>query len=87
MLTPFGESIVETDIFDYVKSQYQSFAYSNTCIQGVKSNKCGAFCASFILSVKNKNNYNKFTAHFNAPILKDIDKILKRYFSEILIPL
>ena len=32
---PFGVSI-ETEIVDYVKSQYQSFAYSNTCIQDVE---------------------------------------------------
>ena len=45
---PFGVSIVETEILDYVKLRYQSFSYSNTCIQGLKSNKCGAFCVSFI---------------------------------------
>ena len=83
---PFGVSIVETEILDYVKLRYQSFSYSNTCIQGVKSNKCGAFCVSFILSVKNKNDYIKFIAHFNAPLLKHNDKILKRYFTKILIP-
>ena len=83
---PFGVSIVETDILDYVQSGYQSVDYSNTCIQHVKSNKCGAFCVSFILSVKNKNDYKKFIDHFNATLLKQNDKILKRYFSEILIP-
>tara|TARA_B110000977_G_C10997219_1_gene462382 strand:- start:434 stop:811 length:378 start_codon:yes stop_codon:yes gene_type:complete len=84
---PFGVGIVETEILDYVKSQYQSITFSNTCIQDVKSNKCGAFCVSFILSVKNKYDYNKFIGHFNAPILKENDKILKGYFSNILIPL
>jgi hypothetical protein len=83
---PFGVSIVETEIFDYVKSRYQSFAFSNTCIQYMKSKKCGAFCVSFISSVKNKKDYNKFISHFNAPLLKHNDKILKRYFREILIP-
>ena len=83
---PFGVRIVETDILDYVKSRYQSLVYSNTCIQHVKSNKCGAFCVSFILSVKNKNDFKKFIDHFNATLLKQNDKILKRYFSEILIP-
>ena len=83
---PFGVSIVETDILDYVQSRYQSVDYSNTCIQHVKSNKCGAFCVSFILSVKNKNDFKKFIDHFNATLLKQNDKILKRYFSEILIP-
>jgi hypothetical protein len=84
---PFGVGIVETEILDYVKSQYQSITFSNTCIQDVKSNKCGAFCVSFILSVKNKYDYNKFIGHFNAPILKENDKLLKGYFSNILIPL
>ena len=83
---PFGVRIVETDILDYVKSRYQSLVYSNTCIQDVKSNKCGAFCVSFILSVKNKNDFKKFIDYFNATLLKQNDKILKRYFSEILIP-
>ena len=83
---PFGVSIVETEILDYVKSRYQSFVYSNTCIQDVKSNKCGAFCVSFILSVKNKKDYKKFIAYFNATLLKQNDKLLKRYFTEILIP-
>ena len=83
---PFGVGIVETEILDYVKSRYQSFVYSNTCIQDVKSNKCGAFCVSFILSVKNKKDYKKFIAHFNATLLKQNDKLLKRYFTEILIP-
>ena len=54
--------------------------------QHVKSNKYGAFCVSFILSVKNKNDFKKFIDHFNATLLKQNDKILKRYFSEILIP-
>ena len=60
--------------------------YSNTCIQHVKSNKCGAFCVSFILSAKNKSDYTKFIDHFNATLLKQNDKILKKIFSEILIP-
>ena len=41
---------------------------------------------SFILSVKNKNDYKKIISHFNATLLKQNDKILKRYFTEILIP-
>ena len=60
--------------------------FGNTCIHDVKSNKCGAFCVSFILSVKNKNDYKKFIAHFNAPLLKHNDKIFKKYFIKILIP-
>ena len=83
---PFGVRIVETDILDYVKSRYQSHVYSNTCIQHVKSNKCGAFCVSFILTVKNENDFKKFISHFNATLLKQNDKVLKRYFTEILIP-
>ena len=83
---PFGVSIVETEILDYVKSRYQSVVYSNTCIQHVKSIKCGAFCVLFILSVKNKNDFKKFISHFNATLLKQNDKVLKRYFTEILIP-
>ena len=83
---PFGVSIVENEIYDYIKSRYKSSSYSNTCIQDMKSKKCGAFCVSYILSVKNKKDYNKFIAHFNAPLLIQNDRILKRYFRNILIP-
>ena len=83
---PFGVSIAENEIFDYLRFRYRSFSYSNTCIQDIKSKKCGAFCVSYILSVKNKNDYNKFIAQFNATLLKQNDIILNRYFSEISIP-
>ena len=83
---PFGVGILEAEILDYIKSRYQSFGYSNTCIQDIKSKKCGAFCVAFILSVKNKTDYNNFIASFNSSYLKQNDIILKRYFTEILIP-
>ena len=83
---PFGVGILEAEILDYIKSRYQSFGYSNTCIQDIKSKKCGAFCVAFILSVKNKTDYNNFIASFNSSYLKQNDIILNRYFSEKLIP-
>ena len=83
---PFGVGILEAEILDYIKSRYQSFGYSNTCIQDIKSKKCGAFCVAFILGVKNKTDYNNFIASFNSSYLKQNDIILNRYFSEKLIP-
>ena len=76
----FGLGVVESEILDYLKCYYKSCIRSNTCIQDVTSTKCGAFCVAFILSVKNKMNYNKFIGHFNAPLLIQNDIILKRYF-------
>ena len=76
----FGLGVVESEILDYLKCYYKSCIRSNTCIQDVTSTKCGAFCVAFILSVKNKMNYNKFIGHFNALLLIQNDIILKRYF-------
>ena len=76
----FGLGVVESEILDYLKCYYKSCIRSNTCIQDVTSTKCGAFCVAFLLSVKNKMNYNKFIGHFNALLLIQNDIILKRYF-------
>jgi hypothetical protein len=76
----FGLGVVESEILNYLKCYYKSCIRSNICIQDVTSTKCGAFCVAFLLSVKNKMNYNKFIGHFNAPLLIQNDIILKRYF-------
>ena len=76
----FGLGVVEYEILEYLKCYYKSCIRSNTCIQDIASTKCGAFCVAFILSVRNKMNYNKFIGYFNAPLLIHNDIILKRYF-------
>ena len=79
----FGLGVVESEILDYLKCYYKTCIRSNICIQDISSTKCGAFCVAFILSVRNKMNYNKFIGHFNAPLLIQNDKILKRYFLKL----
>ena len=76
----FGLGVVESEILDYLKCYYKTCIRSNICIQDISSTKCGAFCVAFILSVRNKMNYNKFIGHFNALLLIQNDIILKRYF-------
>ena len=71
----FGLPIVDFQILRFLKG-YEKVSYSNTCIQDVKSNKCGEFCIAFLQNVKSKKSYMEFVNKFDVFNLKLNDEIV-----------
>ena len=71
----FGLPIVDFQISRFLKG-YEKVSYSNTCIQDVKSNKCGEFCIAFLQNVKSKKSYMEFVNKFDVFNLKLNDEIV-----------
>ena len=71
----FGLPIVDFQILRFLKG-YEKVSYSNTCIQDVKSNKCGEFCIAFLQNVKSKKSYMEFVNKFDVFNLKLNDDIV-----------
>ena len=71
----FGLPIVDFRILRFLKG-YEKVSYSNTCIQDVKSNKCGQFCIAFLQNVKSKKSYMEFVNKFDVFNLKLNDDIV-----------
>ena len=71
----FGLPIVDSAILKYLR-RYKKVTYSNSCIQDIKSNKCGLFCIAFIQNVRSKKTYGEFLNNFDLVILMLNDNIV-----------
>ena len=79
-----GMPILEENIMNYIEPHYNDIKYSNSRIQDLKSNKCGAFCVCFVLFVTNDKTFRNFLKLFSKKNLSSNDENLKELFQDII---
>ena len=79
-----GMPILEENIMNYIEPHYNDIKYSNSRIQDLKSNKCGAFCVCFVLFVTNDKTFKNFLKLFSEKNLSSNDEILNELIQDII---
>ena len=80
-----GRKLKETNLIEYLSAHYDYVVFNPNRLQHVKSDKCGQFCALFVMCVKNSCDFKKFVNSFFRCDLMKNDLVLQVYFENKMI--